>query len=64
MLGRPKSKNPKTHEISVRFTEREWGDLKEHCESERISVAEAVRQGIRLLINRRKRKLGREKKKE
>lgn len=48
-MGRPKSDNPKSEQVTVRLDKEHSQILKEYCEKERIERAEAIRRGIRKL---------------
>lgn len=49
-IGRPKSDNPKDIRFSVRMDAEMFGELKRMCEGESITVAEAIRQAVKLLL--------------
>lgn len=51
--GRPKANNPKNNDIKVRLDDVTHEKLLKYCEKHRISKAEAVRQGIDLVLNRK-----------
>lgn len=44
--GRPKSENPKNIRFSIRLDESAFQALKQKCEKEQITVAEAIRDAI------------------
>ncbi len=48
-MGRPKSDNPKSEQVTVRLDKEHSQILKEYCEREGIERAEAIRRGIRKL---------------
>ena len=48
--GRPKAENPKCNDIKVRLDEETKAKLDEYCEKNGITRAEAIRQGIHLLL--------------
>ena len=48
-MGRPKSDNPKSEQVTVRLDKRHSEILKEYCEKEKVEKAEAIRRGIRKL---------------
>ncbi len=48
--GRPKSDNPKSFDLKVRFDQHTNDKLLMYCEKHGISRTEAVRQGIYLLL--------------
>lgn len=52
--GRPKSDNPKTNDIKVRLDNESHKRLLEYCEKNKISKAEAIRQGIDLVLQYKK----------
>lgn len=52
--GRPKSDNPKDINVKVRFDKNEHEELLKYCEKHNISRTEAIRQGIRLLLEQKK----------
>lgn len=49
-MGRPKSKNPKTCELNVRFDAEIWETLVDYASRHSISKAEAIRRGILKLV--------------
>lgn len=51
--GRPKSDNPKTNDIKVRIDDETHRKLLEHCKETGITKAEAVRQGIDLVLEKK-----------
>lgn len=52
--GRPKSDNPKDINVKVRFDKNEHEELLKYCEEHNITRTEAIRQGIRLLLEQKK----------
>ncbi len=52
--GRPKSKNPKSIDVKVRFDEENHKRLLQYCESHNITRTEAIRQAVDLLIRSKK----------
>ncbi|MCX4355208.1 MAG: CopG family transcriptional regulator [Oscillospiraceae bacterium] len=52
--GRPKSDNPKDINVKVRFDKTEHEELLKYCEEHNITRTEAIRQGIRLLLEQKK----------
>ena len=50
-MGRPKSQNPKTVQISVRLDEADVQKLKENAEHYGENMAQSLRRGI-LLVNK------------
>lgn len=49
--GRPKAENPKSNDIKVRLDDATARLLDEYCKVHEITRAEAIRQGIHLLLN-------------
>lgn len=54
-MGRPKSKNPKNLNVTVRFDTPTFNELEAYCEEHETTKAEATRQGVRLLLDTEKR---------
>ncbi len=52
--GRPKSENPKSIDVKVRFDEENHKRLLKYCESHNITRTEAIRQAVDLLIRSKK----------
>ena len=52
-MGRPKSDNPKNNDIKVRLDEDTHNKLLEYCKKNNITKAEAIRQGIYLLLSKK-----------
>lgn len=52
--GRPKVENPKSIDVKVRFDKITHEKLLEYCNKNNISRTEAIRQGIELLLSKRK----------
>lgn len=48
-MGRPKSDNPKSTQVTVRLDKKDLKILDDYCQKENLDRAEAVRQGIRKL---------------
>ena len=48
-MGKPKSDDPMSHKVSVRFTESENQRLKAYAEKINKSMTEALKDGIELL---------------
>ena len=44
-MGRPKSDNPKTFRVQVRFTESEYKALKEYAKKNSLTITQVVRKG-------------------
>lgn len=51
-MGRPKSDKPKNNDLKVRLDDETHNKLLEYCKKHNISKAEAVRQGIHLLLSK------------
>lgn len=52
--GRPKAENPKRNDVKVRLDDETSKKLDEYCQAHSITRAEAIRQGIHLLLARKK----------
>jgi len=52
--GRPKSGNPKSNDIKVRLDDITNAKLLEYCRQHSMTKAEAIRQGIHLLLQETK----------
>lgn len=52
--GRPKVDNPKNHDIKVRLSDADYDELINYCEDKKITKAKAIRNGIRLLLEKDK----------
>ena len=52
--GRPKAENPKRNDIKVRLDDQETRNLDDYCERKQVTRAEAIRKGIRLLLEKEK----------
>lgn len=52
--GRPKAVNPKNNDIKVRIDDETLQRLDEYCREHEIVRAEAIRQGIHLLLAQEK----------
>ena len=52
--GRPKSENPKANDVKVRIDNETARKLDIYCVEHDISRAEAIRQGIHLLLAQKK----------
>ncbi len=44
-MGRPKSEDPKTIRVQVRFTESEYNALKEYAQKHSLTITQVVRKG-------------------
>lgn len=53
-IGRPKSDNPKSNRFSIRLDDETEQKLEMYCEEHRITKGEAIRQGIHLLLKKKK----------
>ena len=51
-MGRPVIGNPKTNDIKVRLDDETQNKLLKYCEEKGITKAEAIRQGIHLLLKK------------
>lgn len=51
-LGRPVSSNPKNNDIKVRLDNETHNKLLEYCKKNGITKAEAIRQGIKILLEK------------
>ncbi len=49
--GRPKSDDPKRNRIVVRFEDREFDMLKEFAMKNNLTIAEAIRKGVDVMID-------------
>ncbi len=52
--GRPKSEHPKNVDVKVRFDELTHEKLLAYCEEHNITRTEALRQGVQLLLTKKK----------
>lgn len=52
--GRPKSDNPKDIDVKVRFDKDTNKRLLDYCQKHGITRAEAIRQGVDLLLEQKK----------
>jgi len=48
--GRPKAENPKKNDVKVRLDDETSKKLDDYCREHGITRAEAIRQGIHLLL--------------
>ena len=53
-VGRPKADNPKSSRFSIRLDVETENKLEEYCKFNDISKGEAIRQGIPLLLSKKK----------
>lgn len=51
--GRPKAENPKRNDVKVRLDDATTERLMEFCKEKGITKAEAIRQGIELLLGKK-----------
>ena len=51
-MGRPKSDRPKSNDIKVRLDDETHEELLKYCERHQITKAEAIRQGIHLILKK------------
>ena len=49
-MGRPKTENPKSSKISIRFTDEEFEQLKKRADQNDQTITETIREGVRLLF--------------
>lgn len=52
--GRPKAENPKRNDVKVRLDDETSKRLDDYCEAHGITRAEAIRNGIHLLLEQEK----------
>lgn len=52
--GRPKAENPKRNDVKVRLDDETSKKLDGYCQTHNITRAEAIRQGIHLLLAQEK----------
>ena len=52
-MGRPKAENPKDVDLKVRIDRETNAALESYIEEEEITKAEAVRRGIKLLLQKK-----------
>lgn len=52
--GRPKAENPKDIRYSIRLDAETEKQLTEYCKENNITKGEAIRQGIHLLLGKKK----------
>ncbi|MCI8844483.1 MAG: ribbon-helix-helix protein, CopG family [Oscillospiraceae bacterium] len=52
--GRPKAENPKKNDVKVRIDDKTSKLLDAYCDAHGITRAEAIRQGIHLLLAQKK----------
>ena len=49
-MGRPISDDPRLHRVTVRFTESDYEFLKKYAKSHNLTMTQAIKVGIELLI--------------
>ena len=49
-MGRPKTENPKSSKISIRFTDEEFEQLKKRADQNNQTITETIREGVRQLF--------------
>lgn len=52
VMGRPKSKNPKTIEVKARIDKDLNDRLVKYCEEKKLTRTDVVRQGIEMVIKK------------
>lgn len=52
--GRPKSDNPKSHDIKVRIDDMTYEELMKYCKTNNITKTEATRLGLEKLLGLKK----------
>ena len=50
--GRPKINNPKSNRITIRLDDETYSKINEYCKQENIDKAEAIRRGIKKLVEK------------
>lgn len=53
-IGRPKSEKPKSNRFSIRLDDETEQKLETYCKEHQITKGEAIRQGIHLLLKKKK----------
>ena len=53
-IGRPRADKPKSNRFSVRLDDETEQKLETYCEEHKITKGEAIRQGIHLLLKKKK----------
>lgn len=53
-IGRPKTDKPKSNRFSVRLDDETEQKLETYCKEHKITKGEAIRQGIHLLLKKKK----------
>lgn len=52
-MGRPKAEHPKSITLQARIDEKTYQKILEYCTRNHITVTEAIRQGIDLLLSKK-----------
>lgn len=55
-MGRPKTDNPKKHEVMVRFDDDTFEKLNSYCERYGIARTVAIRNGVKMLLEKEEQK--------
>lgn len=53
-VGRPRADKPKSNRFSIRLDDETEQKLENYCEEYKITKGEAIRQGIHLLLKKKK----------
>lgn len=53
-IGRPKSDNPKSHDIKIRIDDMTYDELMKYCKMNNITKTEATRLGLEKLLGLKK----------
>ena len=51
VMGRPKSDEPKSNKVTIRFTDEEYELLKECADKNNTTIAQTVREGVEDIIH-------------
>ena len=49
-MGRPKTDQPRINQVMVRFTDKEYQELKKCADKKQLTITETVREGVKLLL--------------
>ena len=49
-MGRPKTDEPRRNQVMVRFTDKEYRELKECAEENNLTITETVRKGVEQMM--------------
>ena len=52
--GRPKAENPKCIDVKARFDQQLYDAATAYCKAHEITLSEAIRRGIELLMDQKK----------